>query len=56
MYKGKKVIVVLPAYNAARTLEKTYQEKWYSEDMFVRFRPVKSTGTLKGTLPFEIKL
>lgn len=26
MYKGKKVIVVLPAYNAARTLEKTYQE------------------------------
>jgi glycosyltransferase involved in cell wall biosynthesis len=26
MYKGKKVIVVLPAYNAAQTLEKTYQE------------------------------
>lgn len=26
MYKGKKVIVVLPAYNAARTLQKTYQE------------------------------
>lgn len=26
MYKGKKVIVVLPAYNAAKTLEKTYQE------------------------------
>lgn len=26
MYKGKKVIVVMPAYNAARTLEKTYQE------------------------------
>jgi len=26
MYKGKKVIVVLPAYNAALTLEKTYQE------------------------------
>ena len=26
MYKGKKVIVVLPAYNAARTLEKTYNE------------------------------
>lgn len=26
MYKGKKVIVVLPAYNAARTLEKTYRE------------------------------
>ena len=26
MYKGKKVIVVLPAYNAAATIEKTYQE------------------------------
>jgi glycosyltransferase involved in cell wall biosynthesis len=26
MYKGKKVIVVLPAYNAERTLEKTYRE------------------------------
>ena len=26
MYKGKKVIVVLPAYNAALTLEKTYEE------------------------------
>ncbi|MCB0706039.1 MAG: glycosyltransferase family 2 protein [Saprospiraceae bacterium] len=26
MYKGQKVIVVLPAYNAAQTLEKTYQE------------------------------
>lgn len=26
MYKNKKVIVVLPAYNASLTLEKTYQE------------------------------
>lgn len=26
MYKGKKVIVVLPAYNAAKTLEITYNE------------------------------
>lgn len=26
MYKGKKVIVVLPAYRAALTLEKTYRE------------------------------
>ena len=26
MYKGKKVIVVLPAYNAAKTLAKTYSE------------------------------
>ena len=26
MYKGKKVVAVLPAYNAALTLEKTYKE------------------------------
>ncbi|MEO0005912.1 MAG: hypothetical protein RJA20_108 [Bacteroidota bacterium] len=26
MYKGKKVVVVLPAYNAAKTLEQTYRE------------------------------
>lgn len=40
----------------ASVIKKTYQEKWYSEDMFVRFRPIKSSGTLKGELPFEIKL
>lgn len=26
MIKGKKIVVVLPAYNAERTLEQTYQE------------------------------
>lgn len=26
MYKGKKIVAVLPAYNAAKTLEKTYAE------------------------------
>lgn len=26
MYKGNKIVVVLPAYNAAKTLEKTYNE------------------------------
>jgi glycosyltransferase involved in cell wall biosynthesis len=26
MYKGQKIVVVLPAYNAAKTLEKTYRE------------------------------
>ncbi len=26
MYKGKKVVVVLPAYNAVKTLEQTYRE------------------------------
>ena len=26
MLKGKKIIVVMPAYNAAQTLEQTYRE------------------------------
>lgn len=26
MFKGKKIIVVMPAYNAAKTLQKTYEE------------------------------
>jgi len=26
LINGKKIIVVLPAYNAAKTFEKTYQE------------------------------
>ena len=26
MYKDKKVLVVMPAYNAARTLRRTYDE------------------------------
>jgi hypothetical protein len=39
----------------AEVVKKTHQEKWYSEDMFVRFRPLLSTGSLNGKLPFEIK-
>ena len=26
MYNGQKVVVVMPAYNAAKTLRKTYEE------------------------------
>ena len=26
MYSGKKIVVVMPAYNAAKTLEQTYHE------------------------------
>ncbi len=26
MFKNKKIIVVMPAYNAAKTLQKTYDE------------------------------
>ena len=26
MYKGRKIVVVMPAYNAAQTLQRTYEE------------------------------
>lgn len=35
---------------------KTRTEKWYSEDMFVRFKILKSSGTIKGINPLEGKL
>ena len=37
-------------------IQKTRKEKWYSEDMFVRFKPLKSLGTIKGVDPLEGKL
>jgi hypothetical protein len=39
----------------AEVIRKTRQEKWYSEDMFVRFKVLKSFGTLKGIQPVHIK-
>jgi hypothetical protein len=36
-------------------INKTRKEKWYSEDMFLRFRPILTTGTLKGINPFPIR-
>ena len=35
-------------------IKKTRKEKWYSEDMFLRFRPIMSMGSLKGHNPFPI--
>ncbi len=32
----------------ADVVKKTHTEKWYSEDMFVRFRVLRSSGTLRG--------
>ncbi len=37
-------------------IQKTRKENWYSEDMFVRFKPVKTMGTIKGCDPLEGKL
>lgn len=33
-------------------IKKTRKEKWYSEDMFLRFRPVISIGSIRGINPF----
>ncbi|MBC7889794.1 MAG: spheroidene monooxygenase [Ferruginibacter sp.] len=37
-------------------IRKTRKENWYSEDMFVRFKPVKTVGTINGTDPLMGKI
>lgn len=37
----------------AEVIRKTRKENWYSEDMFVRFIPLKVTGTIRGKHPLE---
>jgi hypothetical protein len=37
----------------AEVVRKTHAEKWYSEDMFVRFRIIQSTGTIKKKNPLD---
>jgi hypothetical protein len=37
----------------AEVIKKTRKENWYSEDMFVRFKPLKITGTIRGVNPLE---
>ena len=37
-------------------IQKTRKENWYSEDMFVRFKPLKTVGTINGVDPLEGKL
>ncbi len=34
-------------------IKKTRKENWYSEEMFVRFKPIKSVGSIKGCNPLE---
>ena len=36
-------------------VQKTRAEKWYSEDMFVRFRLLKVKGSIHGKEPFVIR-
>jgi len=37
-------------------IKKTRQEKWYSEDMFVRFKIIETFGKTRGINPLERKL
>lgn len=37
-------------------IEKTRQRKWYSEEMFTRFRVLKTLGTLNGDDPLKLGL
>lgn len=39
-----------------KVIKKTRKEKWYSEDMFIRFKPLKSIGSIKGNDPLAGKL
>lgn len=40
----------------ADVIKKTRQQDWYSEDMFVRFAILGSSGTIRGINPLEGKL
>ena len=37
-------------------IQKTRKERWYSEDMFVRFKPLQTFGSIKGNDPLAGKL
>lgn len=43
-YKMKEHVTVI---------RKTHQENWYKEDMFVRFKILAASGTIKGKNPLE---
>lgn len=38
----------------AEVIKKTYSENWYSEELFARFIPLKTFGSIRGMNPFVI--
>lgn len=54
---GKKVIVVMPAYNAARTLQRTFAEipnEWVDEVILVDDASKDDTVAIAHTLPIKV--
>lgn len=39
----------------AEVIKKTHSEGWYSEELFARFIPVETSGSIKGNNPFIIQ-
>ncbi len=58
MFKGKKVVVIMPAYNAAKTLRKTYDEVMAQDivDLVIVVDDASQdeTSTIAATLPNTI--
>ncbi|SMC73277.1 Glycosyl transferase family 2 [Desulfocicer vacuolatum DSM 3385] len=55
MFKGKKIVVVMPAYNAAKTLRKTYEEVMAQEivDLVIIVDDKSSDETVKIAKEFK---
>src|SRR5277367_2520158 len=55
MFRGKKVVVVMPAYNAAKTLQKTYDEvmdqQWVDLVVLVDDQSKDETAAIARALP-----
>jgi hypothetical protein len=51
MNSMKKFAYELPAHK--EVIKKTRDEKWYSEDLFYRFKPLFTIGSLRGTDPIK---
>ncbi len=39
----------------AEVIKKTHTENWYSEELFARFIPLETFGTIRGVNPYKLK-
>lgn len=54
--KEKMKLFAYQLQEHAAVIRKTRKENWYSEEMFVRFRMISSTGSIRGKNPLDGKL